>query len=491
MSSPKNIVLINPLNSPAFARIECTFASLPPIASLPLLACETERRAACSCKSVLNIRVLDRPRVDQALLTDIAKADILGLSTWFSNYENAIAIAKAVKALNPAVAVVLGGPNAANLGSRILMNRPYVDYVVVGDGEDVLWRLAEGQPLPETPNLWYRDGQGMSKFTYSKEIDLNEIAPFDFRHVVGLDLSQYDSRKPGYTCSPSDLPISLVWIRGCPRAVSHGRCGYCSIPDKSLRYVNPENAWAQVEALRRQYGLVSFFEGGDDFACGDFAEKLAASAKRVEGIRLRGYCGLWRLTESKMAAFRQIGLSEVFVGLETTNPEINSWSGHIVTRDLVLTAFSRLQEHGIGVCMPLIFGLPNESAASLHDSESLAYELVERFDNIRMVLVSLAVPLIGSTWFSELMDDPFVRSRYEQGDLKTTDTPDYTHLSELSIQRRCLVTPTEIMDTIHRIRTRLADRVTVGCFGALDSQVTEHRNIQKRTTSTTAVTEVP
>jgi hypothetical protein len=77
------------------------------------------------------------------------------------------------------------------------------------------------------------------------------------------------------------------------------------------------------------------------------------------------------------------------------------------------------------------------------------------------------------------MDDPFVRSRYEQGDLKTTDTPDYTHLSELSIQRRCLVTPAEIMDTIHRIRTRLADRVTVGCFGALDSQVTEHHNIQK------------
>jgi radical SAM superfamily enzyme YgiQ (UPF0313 family) len=422
--------------------------------------------------------------VDHTLLHDLAKADILGLSTWFSNYDSAVAIAEAVKALNRSVTIVLGGPNATNLGSRVLMNRPCVDYVVAGDGEDVLWRLAEGQPPAEIPNLWYRDSRGVFQLTHSKEINLDEIAPFDFRHVVGLALSKYDNRRRDYTYDPSDLPISLVWMRGCPKAVSHGRCGYCSIPDKSLRCMSPENAWAQLDVLHRRHGLVSFFEGGDDFTCGDFAERLASCANRVEGIHLRAYCGLWRLTESKLEAFQRIGLSEVFVGLETTSPAINNWSGHKVTRDLICTALSRLQEYGVRVCMSLLFGLPNESVASLQDSESLAYELVERFDNIRMVLVSLAVPLIGSTWFSELMDDPFVRSRYEQGDLKTIDTPDYTHLSELSIQRRCLVTPAEIMDTIHRIRTRLADRVTVGCFGALDNQVTEHRNIQKRTTAT-------
>jgi radical SAM superfamily enzyme YgiQ (UPF0313 family) len=478
MPSPKRIVLVNPPISPDFARIECTFPRLPPVVSLPLLACETERRASLFGKNVLIIQVFDRPSIEDKFFAQIAEADILGLSTWFSNYASGVAIAEAVKAINPSITVVFGGPNAANLGSRALENRPFIDYIVAGDGEDVLWRLAENQKIDVIPNLWYRNSQGVPQFTHTIEIDLDEIAPFDFRHIEHLDLSSYDSRKPEYLYEPAELPISLVWIRGCQKAVSHGRCGYCSIPDKSLRCMSAKNAWAQLEALHNRYGIVSFFEGGDDFTCRDFAEELAACVKSVKGINLRAYCGLWRLTESKLKAFRRIGLSEVFVGLETTIPKINKWSGHSVTRKLIYRTFSLLQQHGIRICMPLLFGLPNESHASLKESENLAYELIERFDNIRMVLVSLAVPLIGSRWFSELMHDPYIRRRYCQGNLATTDIPDYAHLSVLSIQRHCSVSPAEIMDAVHRIKARLAGRVTVGCFGALDNQGDHYRNSQ-------------
>lgn len=472
MTPPVNIALVNPPISPAFARIECTFASLPPIASLPLLACETERRAIDAGMNLPSICVYDRPIVDDHFLGRVAQADVLGLSTWFSNYESAVAIALRAKEMNSEVKVVLGGPNAANLGGRVLWNRDCVDFVVAGDGEDVLWRLAAGHSPETIPNLWSRDSHGMPRLSDAVEIDLDTIAPFDFHHVEKLDLSAYDSRRPDYKYSPMALPVSLVWIRGCPKAVNHGRCGYCSIPDRSLRCMNADNAWAQLRHLHEKYGIASFFEGGDDLSCGSFAEDLEKSKAVFSGIHLRGYSGLWRLTDRKLEAFRRVGVSELFVGLETTDPEVNKWSGHAVSREQILLAFSRLQEHGIGVCMPLLFGLPHESPSSLDHSEALACELVERFDNIRMVLISIAVPLIGSPWFSQLLQDQFVRTAYGDNDLASTDAPDYARLSQLSIQRFCTVTPSQIAATVDRLRSRLVGRVTVGCFGALDNSFT-------------------
>lgn len=471
------IALINPPIASAFARIECTFPNLPPIVSLPILACETERRILAASMLTPIIRVYDRPQIAKSFIQTVAQADILGLSTWFSNYQSAISIACGAKKLNPKLKVVLGGPNAANLGARPLWNRDCIDFVVAGDGEDAMWRLAVGHAPATVPNLWYRDSHGHATRTYNAEIDLNTIAPFDFRHVVDLDLSAYDSRQPGYSYSPATLPVSVAWIRGCPKAVSHGRCGYCSIPDRTLRCMNAENAWAQLRHLRDEYGINSFFEGGDDFSCRTFAEDLANSKAFVSGIHLRGYSGLWRLTDRKLEAFRKAGVSELFVGLETANSTVNKWCGRKLSRQQILHTFSRIHAHGIGVCMPLLFGLPHESRSSLNQSEALASELIERFDNIRMVLISIAVPLIGSPWFSQLVEDHTIRYAYGQHDLTTTDIPDYARLSELSISRFCNATSAQIAATLERLRSTLANKVAIGSFGALDQSDNVHCEI--------------
>jgi len=180
---------------------------------------------------------------------------------------------------------------------------------------------------------------------------------------------------------------------------------------------------------------------------------------------------LWSLTEQKVRTLKKLGLSEVFIGLETTDTTVNRWSGHHVTHELAFKTIQRLQDYGITVCIPFIFGLPGESRKSLSSSESLACDLVERFDNIRMVLVSLGIPLIGSRWFDQLCSLPAVRRSYRDGDLTKTDCPDYSQLLECSVDRLCGVAMGEIVDTVHRIRDRLAMRVSVGWFGDLDRTV--------------------
>ncbi len=463
------IALVNTRISSRFSEIECTYDQLPPVTALPLLACETERRLHINNSSV-EIRAFDRPLITEEFVEALANYDIVGFTIWFSNAGSAIDLAEQIKNKNSHIKIVFGGPDATNLNRRLLVNRNCIDYVVAGDGEDSIWRLALNYSPDSIPNLWYRSDMGI-QFSYTWESSLDDIEPFDFRHVSNLDLQLYDSRRSDYVYNPQLLPISVVWTRGCPRAEGKHRCAYCSIPGAKVRSASAENAWAQVEHLRQTHGITAFFEGGDDFASSSFSEELLNSSSRVSNINVRSYAGLWQLTNNKIDTLKKLGLSEVFLGLETTDIEINKWSGHSVTRKLVFETLARLQDCGISVCIPFIFGLPRESFDSLRSSESLAYDLVDSFDNIRMVLVSLAIPLIGSRWFDQLAKISAIQINYGDENLMTTDQPNYAKLLECSIENYCSVNTSDVVETVHRIRDQLSQTVKVGWFGDLDHSV--------------------
>lgn len=456
--------------SDRYKDIDDTFGVLPPGSSLSILACETERRLDRARVAIPLIRIFDRPPFSDDTLAELARDELIGFGTWFSNYEAALQIAQRLKERNPDCRIVFGGPDSGNLNARILRSRPFVDWVVEGDGEDTLWRLIAGESEETTPNLWYRVS-GRPCFTFAREVSLDTTGLFDFRHVMNVDLRQYDSRRAGYSYDPARLPIAVSLTRGCPIAASSRRCSYCSIPGTTVRTMAPNQAWTQVRHLHERYGIDSFFEAGDDITLDQYAEELANSDDRLDDMHFRAYSGLWKLQPKKVAALASIGVSELFCGVETTDRSINKWSGHPVTHKLIERALTTLREFGILATIPFLFGLPGECRENLDTMEHLAYELVEKYKNIRMVLVSIGMPLIGSSWFEQIRSDPLLRLEYGEGSLDDIDVPNYARLTELSMKRFSAVSPEDVVETAQRMRGNLQERVIVGCFGALDPEI--------------------
>src|SRR3989344_5501427 len=62
------------------------------------------------------------------LIQQIAQADIVGFSDWFTNHSACMAMAAEIKRLNPAITIVVGGPNASMLGGLILEKHSYIDF---------------------------------------------------------------------------------------------------------------------------------------------------------------------------------------------------------------------------------------------------------------------------------------------------------------------------------------------------------------------------
>ncbi len=461
------IALIQPPVDERFSALDMTFVRLSPPLGPTILACETEQRLLCNTGFASDIKTYCPPELSDSLISALADCDILGVSTWFSNYENGLRIACAAKRINPELLTIFGGINPTNLGRRVLLNRPEVDLVVVGDGEDVLWRVVAGHDYSLIPNLWYRNEDDEPVFTTPQPLDLNSIGLWNFRHGVDTKLEDYDSRRPGYKFNPAFTPIGLSMTRGCKRSK---RCDYCSIPCKGLRITEPDRAWQQIQHLYELYGVESFFETGDDFGLLDYVSSLNAIKPKLS-LRFRIYASPWLFTPGCVEALSELGVYEVFLGLETVDKVIAQRVRHPATRENVIRTLRYLDKADMSVCLPFLFGLPGETTKSVRFRINFAREIVEKYSNIRMVLISLAIPLVGSSWFERLCSNKAIcRSYGESGaNLKTDDVFDYRRLLTLALQHETAISMGEVIDGLETMRSQLEKHVLVGCFGAIES----------------------
>jgi len=239
-----NIFLIRPKIDAEYAEVNTGYSVNPPPIGLEMLASYAAAR-------ISNAKIKIYSDIDY-LPTDHSH-DFVGISDWFSNHKNAISIARDAKERNSDCKIILGGPNASNLGNRILQNHTYIDYVVCGDGEETFTRLLteeiKNEELAQIPNLWYRDENNNIRYTFDKNSKLNENPLFDLNHLVDFDVKPYDSRRDDFVPDIDRTPIPISSIRGCIKAAKLGKCSYCNIPSKMVRVMNPNRTWEQISKL--------------------------------------------------------------------------------------------------------------------------------------------------------------------------------------------------------------------------------------------------
>jgi hypothetical protein len=142
---------------------------------------------------------------------------LVGFSCFYWNVLYFLKLANAIKSLRPSTLIVFGGPEATGDHERLLQRYPFIDAVVMGEGEesfcDLLARLQQNQPgeihswLPFVQGIAYRNKNGeILQSPTSRAVTLDELPS----PVLG-----------------EDRPVSkgvLLWelARGCPF-----RCIYC------------------------------------------------------------------------------------------------------------------------------------------------------------------------------------------------------------------------------------------------------------------------
>ena len=452
----KNIDLIMPESDEWYQQVHSGYTIMPPPSNLEILASYINSK-------ISNTRV--RVYSDIKEINNNLASDFIGISDWFSNHQNAMNLAKKIKQRNPNCKIAVGGPNASNLGARILKNNSYVDYLVCGDGEEALVGLIElkegKRQLTDVPNLWHRNEKGEAEYTFNQNISLNDSPLFDFSHLMIPQLEQYDSRRSNFISDVTRTPVPISSIRGCVKAMKLGRCSFCSMPTKGIRIMKPEKVWEQVTALNNQYGIVEFFETGDDFIIGNYPKQLLKAKPKDLDVSFRIYTTPDKVSSEVAHTLRHLGVREIFMGIENINPVILRRANKFYDVSKVEDSVKNCEQEGIMVFLPFMFGLPGETEETAKKNHEFAHMLVGKYKNVNRILYSLVVPVVGCDLFKELASDRKIQRQYPE--ILWQDKLDYLKLTKLSIEKFCKVSLDSLLQFVNS-PPKLSSQI-VGSYG--------------------------
>ena len=104
------------------------------------------------------------------------KPDVVGFSCYIWNIEYVLDVAENLKKICPQVEIILGGPEVSYDAEKVLQRYPFVDLVMVGEGENTFreyaaFLLGEGaEKRSDIAGLCYRKEDGKAVFTAPRMI---------------------------------------------------------------------------------------------------------------------------------------------------------------------------------------------------------------------------------------------------------------------------------------------------------------------------------
>lgn len=289
-------------------------------------------------------------------LIEALKADLFGLSCLTANRRGVSAVARLIRRSHPGACIAVGGPHAGPLAREVLSRWPWVDVVVVGEGErtvlEMASRLALGRPLDGLAGAVCRNGRAIRVGPARKRIeDLDALTPPPVRFPINVFLS----------------------ARGCPN-----RCTFCSSPSLWPGRVRFVSAAAVVDVLEHMVGpsghrLVAV---KDDTFCGDRKRVLEI----CRGIERRGLRFVWTcdtradsLDGEVLRAMRRAGCRRISLGVESAAPEVLSAVRKRQSPRTVLRATALAKRFGFEIRYYMMAGNPGETAESLERSIAFLY----------------------------------------------------------------------------------------------------------------------
>ncbi|MBF0570061.1 MAG: radical SAM protein [Candidatus Omnitrophica bacterium] len=332
----------------------------------------------------------------QDVVASVSEApDVVGISSNILTIRPALRYAAALKGAFPAARVILGGPYASIMGRKLLEDRPFIDAVIVGEGERTICEIALGLSQPDP----FRDVKGVMFRCAGQVIDngprdfVSDIDALPFP-AYGLlpDLRRYRSRSRA-------SPVGYIFTsRGCPAA-----CTFCYRTfGARFRARSPEKVLEEIAYLREHYGICQLDILDDNFTFD------AARARRIlemirdrhPGLKINLQIGVrvHSLDESLLKVMKEAGVFKFGFGIESGDQAMlkRIKKGLSLERAVELVRLARSMgfvTHGY-----FMIGFPGDTPETMQRTIDFAVKLDPHYASF-----SICTPLPGTEMFDDIV----------------------------------------------------------------------------------------
>ena len=223
---------------------------------------EVHRETGCPPSSLLELKTTGAPQYLTRMLMEIdwGQYQVVGFTSTFDQNVASLTMAKLIKDLYPSVRIVFGGANFdGEMGLEHFRAFPWIDYVVVGEGEEVfpglVKQLLEGKEEGFGPGVAYRRAD---KIVFQPNARLFS----DFENTGPPDYDDYfellDELNPQFAQGLNKILLYEA-ARGCWWGEKH-HCTFCGLNAQSMQFrsKSPEQVFKEMRELSSRYNTTRF-----------------------------------------------------------------------------------------------------------------------------------------------------------------------------------------------------------------------------------------
>ncbi len=342
---------------------------LPPL-SLSYLASVLDREG-------IEVKILDflvtryHPRKLRQELEEY-RPQLVGATCVTLNYPIATRMLKICKAFDPTIVTVIGGPHVTFALEETLLQAPWIDAIVIGEGEKTLAELAraleEGKDFHQVAGIAFVDGGVVVKTSPQTHIENLDQIPLPSRGL--LPMARYRAL---------ETPCTVITSRGCPYS-----CIFCSgrrMLGPKVRFRNPGLVVDEIEQIQRDFGSTQINIVDDTFTLNHHHAQAVCEEMLRRNLKIKWsvFARVDTVTEDLAQLMKRAGCEWMLFGVESADEEILKTIRKGITPDGVVQGVKIAAEAGIGVFNSFILGLPGESWDTAMKSMAFADELYRKY----------------------------------------------------------------------------------------------------------------
>jgi anaerobic magnesium-protoporphyrin IX monomethyl ester cyclase len=294
------------------------------------------------------------------------KPDFVGTTSVTMSFNNAAAVIKDVKQINPDILTVMGGPHVSFHVGETFAALPELDFIIVGEGEQTVVELVNAvqcnMDLKTVKGIGFREKTSVIQ-TETREFANVDDLPLPERRFVPL--GRY--RALG-------MPVSMTSSRGCPF-----QCIFCvgrKMVGAKVRYRNPKAVVDEMAYLNslgfHQINLADDLFTANPKHCIAVCDEII---RRNLKVSWTSFARVDTVTEEALVMMREAGCHTVSFGVESGNPEMLKRIKKGITLQQVIDAVALCNKAGIAPHASFILGLPGETPETVKDSVQFGEKL--------------------------------------------------------------------------------------------------------------------
>jgi anaerobic magnesium-protoporphyrin IX monomethyl ester cyclase len=399
MSTAKRALFVNApsaFNIYGRSKVRATVPVLP-VMSLAVLAGEV-RRAGHEARIVDLAISAEEPMERIAGVIREWRPDMVGITATTPIFSEAAEIAGMARSiLGERALLVAGGPHPQAVPEECLRVSKF-DVVAMGDGEETVVELINGEAYQNIHGICYLDG-GEFKRTMPRVSgrDLDGFA------MPAFDLFEIDRYRCSRVISRQNPVGPIEMTRGCPFG-----CTFCNRARTKFRIKSVERIVDELKEIRR-LGFREFHVVDDQFTSNPKHAKAV-----LEGIIQADLGMTWNLRtglrvdmvdDEFMALARRAGCYQMGCGFESGSQEGLDSIDKGTDLDEAIKAVAMAKRHGIEIVGFFMIGLPGETVEQMRETMKFSRDLDPTFAKCTIV-----VPFPGTVLFEQYKRQGLIKS---------------------------------------------------------------------------------